>query len=94
MAEPSNDGDLLWECGWEGHRSAQLRRMAGLPLSEKLQWLEEAQRLAEQIQASRRLGPESQDTCGITGNPQPKTLRQNFRVADASASSCTQRDHP
>ncbi len=34
-----------WERGWEGHREAQRRRLARLPLREKLQWLEEAHRL-------------------------------------------------
>ena len=36
-----------WEHGWQGHEVAQLRRMARLPLWEKIRWLEDAARLAE-----------------------------------------------
>ncbi len=39
--------DPGWEPGWEEHRLAQRRRLAALPLTDKLTWLEEAQRLAE-----------------------------------------------
>ena len=35
----------VWEKGWEDHNRLQLERLARLPLSEKLAWLEEAQRL-------------------------------------------------
>ena len=35
-----------WEPGWEAHERAQRRRMAALPLREKLLWLEQSQRLA------------------------------------------------
>ena len=42
----SDDG---WDRGWEEHRLRQMRRMAKLPLSEKLRWLEEAQRVAEHL---------------------------------------------
>jgi len=42
-----------WEAGWDGHSEAQQRRLAALPLAEKLRWLEEAQQLAEQLQRSR-----------------------------------------
>ena len=46
----ATDGDeRSWDAGWEGHSLAQLRRMARLPLWEKLAWLEEAQRLARQL---------------------------------------------
>ena len=47
MSELIVPEDRQWECGWDGHLAAQLRRMARLPFSEKLEWLEEAQRLAE-----------------------------------------------
>lgn len=36
----------LWESGWGGHDSAQLKRMAALPFMEKLAWLEKAHRVA------------------------------------------------
>lgn len=38
--------ERVWESGWDGHELAQLRRMAGLTLIEKLAWLEEAQRMS------------------------------------------------
>jgi hypothetical protein len=42
-----------WEPGWEGHRRAQMLRLARLPLAEKLQWLEEAQKLVEALRGGR-----------------------------------------
>ncbi|MCU0242546.1 MAG: hypothetical protein MUF51_09000 [Vicinamibacteria bacterium] len=42
-----------WERGFAGHETAQLRRMARLSLEEKLNWLEEAHRLAVQIALNR-----------------------------------------
>lgn len=53
----AND-ERIWERGWEGHSLAQQRRLARLPLWEKLAWLEEAQRLARQLtdSASRARG--------------------------------------
>jgi hypothetical protein len=53
MSEPIVPQERVWERGWDGHLAAQLRRMARLPLAEKLQWLEDAQRLAEYIQNHR-----------------------------------------
>ncbi len=41
--------ETLWEKGWDGHEQAQLLRFARLPLAEKLEWLEQAQRLAQQL---------------------------------------------
>jgi hypothetical protein len=41
--------ERIWEVGWDGHRLAQLRRFAARPFVEKLRWLEEAQRLSNQI---------------------------------------------
>ena len=43
-----------WEAGWEAHTIAQRRRMAKLPLAEKLQWLEEAHALARRLQSQRQ----------------------------------------
>jgi hypothetical protein len=48
------DPEQGWDAGWEGHRRAQLRRWAKLPLEEKLEWLEEAQRLAADFEESRQ----------------------------------------
>jgi hypothetical protein len=41
--------ERCWEQDWAGHELAQMRRMARMPLSEKLAWLEEAHRLVEQM---------------------------------------------
>ena len=55
-------GERIWERGWEGHRDAQARRMASLSLIEKLDWLEQAHRLARRLQGQagevREGGPE------------------------------------
>lgn len=45
----SNDAETEWERGWDGHNQSQLRRLARLPLGEKLQWLEEAQQLVQRL---------------------------------------------
>lgn len=56
--------ERLWEEGWEGHLRAQRRRTAALPLTEKLQWLEEAQRLLAHFAAQRRLAGKNTLTAG------------------------------
>ncbi|OYV97411.1 MAG: hypothetical protein B7X11_06450, partial [Acidobacteria bacterium 37-65-4] len=43
-----------WEAGWDGHDQAQLRRFARLPLSQKLEWLEQAQEVSDHLSASRK----------------------------------------
>ena len=48
----STEGDNTkqqWERGWDGHSEAQLRRLAKLPLWEKIAWLEQAQRVANHL---------------------------------------------
>ncbi len=50
--------ERVWEVGWEGHELAQMKRMAGLTLRQKIEWLEDAQRLVERI---RSAGPPSDD---------------------------------
>jgi hypothetical protein len=52
MADTENH-EHLWENGWEGHRGAQMRRLARLPLWEKLGWLEEAHNIVRHLQAQR-----------------------------------------
>ena len=47
------DEDRVWEEGWEAHELAQLRRLARIPLVEKIRWLERAQRLAKQLNSGR-----------------------------------------
>jgi hypothetical protein len=49
----SESDDHGWDRGFEGHSTAQLRRLARLSLIEKLVWLEEAQRTVESLRKSR-----------------------------------------
>ena len=58
--------ERIWEAGWDGHLDAQLRRMARLPLWEKIAWLEDAQRLAARLTAQR---------AGTSGKSQPPEQR-------------------
>ncbi len=55
MTESNHPNDKLWDQGWDEHKKRQLRRQAELPFAEKLEWLEEAQRLGERLiaQANR-----------------------------------------
>lgn len=55
MAEPKPGAEAGWEAGWDEHERAQRRRMAALPLSEKLLWLEQSQRLAAFLLRPRRV---------------------------------------
>lgn len=52
MSSPETP-ETPWPSGWDGHALAQRRRWAALPLAQKLEWLEEAQRLAQQIERAR-----------------------------------------
>ena len=59
MRELSEARGTQWDSGWDEHKKRQLRRLARLPLSQKLAWLEEAQRVAEKLApqaAGRREG--------------------------------------
>jgi hypothetical protein len=47
------DDEQAWEAGWEGHELAQRRRLAKLTLAEKLDWLEEAHRMANRLREAR-----------------------------------------
>ena len=58
--ENERDEPRQWERGWDGHELAQMRRLANLPLAEKLKWLEEAHRLVEHLRQQRRLVADSQ----------------------------------
>jgi hypothetical protein len=53
--------ERVWEEGWEGHERLQRQRMARLTLAQKLEWLEEAQRLAQTLTRQRRSAME--DRC-------------------------------
>lgn len=48
--EDGLDAKPRWDAGWDGHEQAQLERFARLTLAEKLEWLEEAQQLVQQLQ--------------------------------------------
>jgi hypothetical protein len=55
MTEPvrkDSREDRVWEHGWEEHSRLQLKRLAKIPLSEKLIWLEEAHRLILHMQTA------------------------------------------
>lgn len=51
MADEPPDGGH--EDGWSRHRREQRLRLAQLPLSEKIRWLEEAQRTVESLVQAR-----------------------------------------
>ncbi len=53
MREDDPPEERLWESGWDGHSRAQRRRLARLPLREKLRWLEEAHRLVLHLRRDR-----------------------------------------
>jgi hypothetical protein len=48
-----SESERMWEKGWKGHEKAQLRRMAGLPLRDRIRWLEEAQRMVQRMRRRR-----------------------------------------
>lgn len=54
MSEDDPREEILWEVGWRGHEAAQRRRLAALPLAEKLRWLEEAQQMVRRFEENRR----------------------------------------
>ncbi|MDR0842679.1 MAG: hypothetical protein LBP68_04580 [Acidobacteriota bacterium] len=56
--DAATEPELLWERGWSGHEDAQLLRLARLPLSEKLAWLEEMHHLVNRLAAQGK-GPET-----------------------------------
>ena len=45
--------ERVWEAGWEAHAHAQRRRLAGLTLLEKLEWLEGAHQTVLLLQPHR-----------------------------------------
>ncbi|MBM3778761.1 MAG: hypothetical protein FJW23_11070 [Acidimicrobiia bacterium] len=46
---PRNDDSQAWPQGWDGHAAAQRARWATLSLAERIDWLEQAQRLASDM---------------------------------------------
>lgn len=49
----SSTSEKSWEQGWDGHDQAQFLRFARLPLPQKLEWLEQAQTIAEHLAKTR-----------------------------------------
>ena len=54
MAENGPHDERLWEAGWKAHTLAQRQRLARLSLTEKLDWLEGAQRLVVHLKGGPR----------------------------------------
>ena len=54
MASGADPSEQDWQSGWESHRHAQAVRLAQLPLSEKLLWLEQAHRLVRYLARARQ----------------------------------------
>ena len=71
MSDRDPRDERVWEPGWDGHSLAQRRRLARLTLGEKLQWLEEAQRLAQ------RLARAPQTTQGVQPPPDSGTASRD-----------------
>ena len=57
MSTPDDNVERTWEIGWDGHALEQLRRLARLPLPEKIAWLEQAQRLAQHLAVQKTARP-------------------------------------
>ncbi len=57
MAEDVSDEDRSWAVGWEEHKRDQLRRLARLPLWQKLQWLEEMNRIIRHLRSQKTPEP-------------------------------------
>ncbi len=68
--KPDTPPEQIWEHGWEGHERAQRRRMARLPLWEKLAWLEEAQRVVRHLRGQPPLEAPSPDAAAGSGSEQ------------------------
>lgn len=58
----SNVPDVRWEAGWDGHERQQLQRLRRLTLAEKLEWLEQAQILVQQLSDADRRSPADEHT--------------------------------
>ena len=58
--------ERVWERGWDGHERAQLRRQAKLPFALKLQWLEDAHKMALALQKGRTAQAEEKEAPSST----------------------------
>lgn len=57
MTDANIEPDQGWDRGWSEHKIRQLVRLARLPFSEKLDWLENAHALAQAIRPSKNATP-------------------------------------
>ena len=57
MSTRADNAEQTWERGWDGHAMEQLRRLARLPLPDKIAWLEQAQRVAQHLTAQKTARP-------------------------------------
>lgn len=48
----SRGEDTAWETGWGDHQVQQRQRLARLTLADKIEWLEDAQRLVQNLSAA------------------------------------------
>ena len=64
MSDARPDDQRVWERGWEGHAEAQRRRLAKLPLAQKLAWLEQADRVIRHLTAQGRGASERSPSAG------------------------------
>jgi hypothetical protein len=51
MKDEHDLDERIWEVGFEGHETAQLRRLARLSFAEKMKWLEEAHQMVLAFEA-------------------------------------------
>jgi hypothetical protein len=49
----TDDQIEIWESGFAGHETEQIRRLARLSFGEKLAWLEEAHRFVLEMEKAR-----------------------------------------
>lgn len=50
---PDHQPDDGWDRGWDEHKIRQMVRLSRLTMSQKLEWLEEMQRLLEKVSQSK-----------------------------------------
>jgi len=72
---PDHDPADLWPRGWDAHRVAQLTRLAGLPLSKKLEWLEAAHAAVTHLRLQRPRAVTAADTTDAPDLPRTRESR-------------------
>jgi hypothetical protein len=70
MTEQRDEGQ--WPRGFDGHEEAQRRRLARMPFTEKLRWLEEADRLVRHLTTKADVRGPSSDETPTAGFRRPK----------------------